>query len=142
MKRTFVFGLIATTILAACGVRGMQTSDSEPWRTKGQTGQDEFRGGAHLFKALDLTPDQKVKIGAIMLAQRTTGNMSGRESMKELRTVLLAPTVDGATLTGMIQSQQAKSSEHLDRWVSVLGRIRDVLTPTQRDKAASLHQGA
>jgi Spy/CpxP family protein refolding chaperone len=57
--------------------------------------------------------------------------------MQDLRTQLLAPSIDPAALEASLQAFHAKRGDHMDRVIGIASRIREVLTPEQREKAAS-----
>jgi Spy/CpxP family protein refolding chaperone len=135
---------ISSLTVTACAAPTMQGRDGSPFAMLSENQQaGGFHRGGHggmhrLMKDLDLSDAQRSAIRDILKADRQKPDGSARQAMKDLRASLLAPSIDAAQLESQLQAMQAKRADRLDRFVSQAGKIRDVLTPAQREKFASL----
>jgi Spy/CpxP family protein refolding chaperone len=133
---------LATVTLASCAAPLMQSRQNQPWSIQDSeaTGGDHHgRFGRHpLLRQLDLTDSQKTAVQAILAESKGADKGAHREDMQGLRTQLLAPSIDPVALEASLQAFHAKRGDHLDRMIDIASRIRDVLTPEQREKAANL----
>jgi Spy/CpxP family protein refolding chaperone len=148
MRRSTIPHLLAATLtvlsVGACAAPMMQSSGGAPWALQSQgdmatrPGQPGLFGLRPLLRNLELSADQKKAIQDIVRANRQGRDGTQRQAMQDLRAALLAPSVDAAKLESQLQQLQAKRSDALDRNVSLAVKVREVLTPAQREKAASL----
>jgi Spy/CpxP family protein refolding chaperone len=141
--------LLAVTLTAAvasaCAAPLMQSSGRAPWSVQdaqGETGaaaRSPF-GTMRLLGQLDLSAQQKATIRDLLKAARQPHGGTWRQTMQDLRADLLAPTVDANQLETRLQHLQAKRGDQRDKFVTLAGEIRNVLTPEQRERLATLPQ--
>jgi len=111
----------------------------------GPGGRGGFLGGPRLLHALDLSPDQKQQVKAIWQAHRTTlaplvaNERTAREALADK---LAAPgPVTTDDLTPLIQHEAQARTALMQARLSTVVEVRNVLTPAQIQKAATIRAG-
>jgi len=134
MKRRLFATLTGLALMAGCGVAAPGGQQGAPVAPTAQslTIQHMHHGMGRAFADLDLTDKQREAIKAIRKEYRCGATKT--EAAEAVKAALLAPTVDKAALAAAITAKVADRGTKVDRKVTMLGAIRDVLTEEQRAK--------
>jgi len=111
----------------------------------GGGGRGGFFGGPRLLRALDLSTDQKQQVKAIWQAHRTTlrplvaNEKAAREALADKLAAPGPVTIDD--LAPLIQSEAQARTALMQARLSAVVDVRNVLTPAQIQKAATIRAG-
>src|SRR5438477_8049602 len=111
----------------------------------GGGGRGRFFGGPRLLHALDLSTDQKQQVKAIWQAHRTTlrplvaNEKAAREALADKLAAPGPVTIDD--LAPLIQSEAQARTALMQARLSAVVDVRNVLTPAQIQKAATIRTG-
>ena len=104
-----------------------------------------FLGGPRLLRALDLSADQKQQVKSIWQAHRTALAplvASERAAREAIADKLAAPgPVTAADLAPLIQQEAQARTALMQARLSAVVDVRNVLTPAQIQKAATIRTG-
>ena len=142
MNHPFTKGLTASTLALALAVGSPALAHGGP---DGGRGRGGFGDAARVLHALDLSADQKQQIRDIVSQHRATMApllRTQRQAEQAIADRLFSTsTVSQGDLDGLAQqAMQAKTAVAQERLAIALA-VRNVLTPAQMTKAASIHDG-
>jgi len=139
-----------TKSILAAGTLALAVASSLPafghgMRGGGACGHGALLGGGRMLHALDLSADQKQKVGDILTAHRPTlAQLRANEktATQALAAKLLGTgTVTQPDLDALVQQEsQARTALMRERLAAAL-EVRNVLTPQQIQKAATIRAG-
>lgn len=99
-------------------------------------------GGPNLIGAalrLDLSETQREQLKAIAEQERADGRGAGlREAEQKLHAALLADTPDTAAIEGLKATLNSAHAAELDRRISTMQKVAQILTPAQRQQLLNL----
>lgn len=102
-------------------------------------GDDLRRQHQEMLAALNLTDQQTAQIRSIVARHKAEMRGQGelRTQLEQLRTLVLAETVDKAALVQAITAMHESKLAKLPHLTAMVGEIRGVLTPEQRSTAVT-----
>jgi Spy/CpxP family protein refolding chaperone len=135
--RLLVLAAIVATTLAGCGATLARVQANDQMSPTAQAAPGHHgRGG--MLADLNLSADQKAQLKAIMQKARTSKGAPDKTARERFHALWSAPTLDQAALKALIQEHQAAGAKAREARVAALVEARNVLTPEQREKVATM----
>jgi Spy/CpxP family protein refolding chaperone len=137
-KRALAAGTLALAFAAGSPALGRGLPCSS-------TGRDVFLGGGRMLHALDLSADQKQQVQDILTAHRTRVGpplANEKAARKVIADKLLSsPAIAQQDLDSLVQQESETHAALVRERLAVAGEVRNLLTPAQLQKAATIRTG-